>query len=188
MANSTNIIANDLDGIIERIAQDYASGINLNDYHINCQVDNHYIKIDISSSPGGGEEGGYETTGIQARLLSHTPFNFVLYPEDFIISIGKLFGLQDIELGYPEFDKNIIVKTNDADKLKNVLAGEGARKILQNMSGFALKLEGDDNSNILDLSIQRALTDINELNQVLAMFYEILTLVDKEKVLKTPVM
>ena len=174
MDSIKHIVAEDLDGIIEQVSQDFASGISLHDYHVMCQLGKHYIKLDISSSPGGGEEGGYETTSINTALLSETDFRFILYPEDFMITIGKLFGLLDIKLGYPEFDKNVVVKTNDEAKLKSVLEGEGVRKILQNLSGFALKLESHDDGHMLHLSIQRALTDSNELNQVLAMYYEVL--------------
>ena len=179
MNNVKNIIANNLDGVIEDISRDFASGISLHDYHVNCQLGNDIFNLDISSSPGGGEEGGYESTSISSPIASGTDFKFILYPEDFLISIGKLFGLQDIVLGYPEFDSNIVVKTNNAARLKAILAGEGARKILQNMSGFSFKLESIEEGHILHLSIQRALTDINELNQVLAMFYEVLTQVEK---------
>lgn len=174
MESVKNFSAENLDGFVEQVSRDFASGMSLHDYHVTCQLGDHLLKLNISSSPGGSTEGGYESTSINAALLSGSNFNFVLYPEDFMITIGKLFGLQDIVLGYPEFDKNVVVKTNDAAKLKTVLAGEGARKILKNMSGFALKLESDDEGHNLDLSIQRALMDINELNQVLAMFYEVL--------------
>ena len=179
MNNVRNIVADDLDGIIEGISPDFATGVSLHDYHITSRLGNHLLKLDIVSSPGGGEEGGYESTSISSSVVSGTDFNFVLYPEDFLISISKLFGLKDIVLGYPEFDSNVVVKTNNAARLKAVLAGEGARKILQNMSGFALKLESNEEGHVLHLSIQRALTDIKELNQVLAMFYEVLTQVEK---------
>ncbi len=174
MHSIKHIVADDLDGIIEQVSLDFASGISLHDYHVICQLGNYIIKLDISSSPGGGAEGGYESTSINTALLSGTDFKFVIYPDDFMITIGKLFGLQDIVLGYPGFDENVVVKTNDAAKLKSVLAREGARKVLQNLSGFALKLESLDDGLMLHLSIQRALTDINELKQVLAMFYEVL--------------
>ena len=174
MESIKHFVAENLDGFVEQVSRDFASGMSLHDYHVTCQLSAHLVKLNISSSPGGAEEGGYESTSINAALLTGSGFNFVLYPEDFLITIGKLFGLQDIVLGYPEFDKNIVVKTNDAAKLTTVLAGEDARKILQNLSGFALKLESHDERRNLDLSIQRAIMDINELNQVLAMFYEVL--------------
>ena len=178
MNSIKSIVADDLDGVIEDVSRDFASGISLHDYHVAYQLGNHIIKLDISSSPGGSEEGGYESTSISSPIVSGADFNFVMYPEDFLISIGKFFGLQDIVLGYPEFDHNILVKTNNADRLKAVLAGEGSRKILQNLSGFALKLESHDEGHILNLSIQRSLTNINEFSQVLAMYYEILTRVE----------
>lgn len=174
MESIKHFAAENLDGFVEQVSRDFASGTSLHDYHVTCQLGDHRLKLNIASSPGGSTEGGYESTSINAALLSGSNFNFVLYPEDFMITIGKFFGLQDIVLGYAEFDKNVVIKTNDAAKLTTVLAGEGTRKILQNLSGFALKLESDDEGNTLDLSIQRALMDIKELNQVLAMFYEVL--------------
>lgn len=174
MESIKHFVAENLDGFVEQVSRDFASGMSLHDYHVTCQLGNHLVKLNISSSPGGAAEGGYESTSIKTALLSGSNFNFVLYPEDFMITIGKLFGLQDIVLGYPEFDKNVVVKTNDAAKLTTVLAGEDSRKLLNNLSGFSLQLESHDEGNNLDLSIQRALLDINELTQVLAMFYEVL--------------
>jgi hypothetical protein len=178
MDSTINIVADNLDGFIERISRDVASGMSLHNYHVACQLGKHRLKLDISKSPGGGVEGGYGTTSVTAPVVEGTDFHFVLYPEDFLISIGKLFGLQDVVLGYPEFDDKLIVKTNNAARLKSILVGDGARKILYNMSGFSLKLESHDEGHSLELSIQRALTNVGELNEALAMFYEVLTQVE----------
>lgn len=159
------------------LSPDFATGLGLHDYHVALHLNGYIINLDISSSPGGNLEGGYESTSIRAALPAHPGFVFVLYPEDFLNRIGKLFGLQDVILGYPEFDKDVIVKTNNPEKLKAILSDADVRQVFQNQSGWALKLDNHEDreeDHYLDLSIQRAVTNLQDLQRILNAFYTVL--------------
>jgi hypothetical protein len=175
------IAVENTDGIWNGLLPDFSQGTVINDYHITLQVGGHAIDIDISSSPGGNIEGGYETTSIKALVNAVTDFHFVLYPEDFLNRIGKLFGLQDEILGYPEFDHRVIVKTDNVARLKRLLAPPEKREAFQHLSGFSFKLgnNNDDEDRYLDLSIQRAIIDLNELKKLLSVFYNVLIALEK---------
>ena len=181
MADRQIITVDNTSGIWNGLLPDFSQGTVVNDYHVTLQVGGHDIDIDIASSPGGNVEGGYETTSIKALVNSVTDFHFAIYPEDFLNRIGKLFGLQDEILGYPEFDHRIIVKTDNVARLKRLLAPPEKREIFQQLSGFSFKLGNnqEDEDRYLELNIQRAITDLNELKRLLSVFYNVLIALEK---------
>ena len=69
--------------------------------------------------------GRYSTTTyVEATLDQHVNKKMVIYKEKYISKIGKILGMQDIELGYPDFDQEIIVKGSDEKFVKKVLTNE----------------------------------------------------------------
>lgn len=156
------------------LVPDFSTGTAISNYHIAIEIEGQQILVDISKSPGGNVEGGYESSSIRAVLPADKGFEFIIYPEDFISRIGKVFGMQDVVLGYPEFDNNLIVKTTQPEKLKSLFTSPDTREVLQNLSGFAFKIEQEDEGNILEFNIQRALINLNELKIILELFYSTL--------------
>ncbi len=179
MQERRTIIAGDIDGAWSQMLPDFETGSGMHDYHVSVQTLLHTIEVDIVSSPGGGYEGGYGNTRIHSFIAAHPGFVFVMYPEDFLNRIGKLFGLQDIKLGYKEFDDNVIVKTNNKEKLKAILGDFEVRSVMETLSGYSFKLDDhEDNSNhYLDLTIQRAVTDPGEFRQIFTAFQVVLNAV-----------
>jgi hypothetical protein len=158
----------------EQINADFASTEDLNDYHIVIEQAGKQITLDIDIDFGGGFEGGYEITALTAPL-PNTSYRFAIHPQDFLYEIGKLFGVQDVTLGYPEFDKDVIVKTNDEIRTKQLFADSSIREIFQSLSGYSLSItEDEDDKLLLELNIQRGITDGEELLKIYTAYYEIL--------------
>ena len=149
---------------------------SLHNYHAVMKLDGHEIELDIVSSPGGGDEGGFSYTTLSAELSAITDFHFIIYPEDIITKIGKFFGMQDVNLGYTELDKYAIIKTNDIPRLKNIFAQENIRIDLLSFSGFELKIDEHHKKPgaHAEFTIQRGLTDPNELRIFLEVFHHVL--------------
>ncbi len=156
------------------LVPDFSTGTVISDYHVAIEINSQSIFVDISRSPGGNVEGGYESTSIRSLLPAGNGFEFIIYPEDFISRIGKVFGMQDVVLGYAEFDDNLIVKTHQPEKLKALFSSPEIRERIQNLSGFAFKVEEEDEGNFLEFNMQRALTDLNELKVILELFYSVM--------------
>ena len=138
------------------------------------------VTLAIDIDPGGGFEGGFELTSLSAAVpiqftsLTATvskkdAFRFALHDEGFMDRVGKVFGMEDIVIGYPEFDKQLIVKTNDGGKLKKVFADTGIRKVFQALTDFSLQAKQDEentNDYTLELMLDKAITDTAELKNV----------------------
>lgn len=175
MENRRKKVAERLEDVWSELLPDFSTPAELHNYHLDLQVGKWLILLDIVSSPGGGFEGGYGSTGIKAQLPATSGFEFVVYPDDFLNKIGKLFGMEDVVLGYKELDDQLIVKTNNKEGLSKVFADTDVRNVFANLSGFSLKLENDDDEGTtLDLSIQRAVSDYSEFKEIFGAYFRIL--------------
>lgn len=166
--------------IWNQINADFATGIPHN-YHVEIQHNNRNIALNIVSSPGGNIEGGYEYTSLKAPVPGNNDFEFVIQPEDFLNRIGKFFGGQDVELGYPEFDKNVLVKTNNPQRLKSFFADEETRRLFVQLSGYSFGIttsNENEKEKILELNIQRIIAG-NDLKYAYHAFSRALELLHK---------
>ncbi len=90
---------------------------------------------------GDGDDGSQTYTRL--RALFHNPygFQFNVYRGHIFSRIGKLFGMQDIETGDPEFDKRYIVKGNDPGKVGALMADYRVKDMLQRTGRVTLKID-----------------------------------------------
>lgn len=77
--------------------------------------------------------GKYSTqlTRVVVPIVLIDNFRFEIYKEGFVRKIEKLFGAQDIEIGYPEFDKAYTIKSNNEFKTKALLRNKNIRKLIE---------------------------------------------------------
>lgn len=158
-------------------------------YWINIQLNEHSVFLNIETDPGGGFESGFQSTTLTApvpvqfttlstRINESKNFRFALHNEDFIDKLGKFFGMEDVKIGYPEFDKKLIVKTNDAGRIKAVFADEETRKLFQSLNGFNLHIayydDEPDKHAALELDIDRDITNVEELQRIFNAFVNVL--------------
>jgi hypothetical protein len=176
-------IAGDAQEIWHQINTDFVTGNDLHNYQVTLQYGDRNIDLDIVSSPGGSEEGGYDITTLSAPLHADTHFGFEIHPEDFLNKIGKIFGGEDVVLGYPEFDSNVIVKTNNARLLKRIFAAPEIREVFQSLSGYSFGIRKDDKKeeSYLELMVQRSLINATELKRVYDAFCHVLDFLDRRK-------
>jgi hypothetical protein len=157
------------------------SDASLLEYETVIEQGGHRVRINIDIDPGGGFEGGYELTTITAALMNERDFRFAIHHESFLDEIGKFLGMQDVEIGYPEFDKQLIVKTNNEQLAKYIFADENTRRTFQALTDFSFGIthhrSGDEGEKVpfLELEIDRGITDSTELRQLYHAFFSVLT-------------
>jgi hypothetical protein len=149
------------------------------EYHALIQHADHEIILYIDIDAGGGFEGGYATTGFSTPI-SNSSFKFAIHEEHFTDEIGKFFGMQDIEIGYPELDHHLIIKTNDEDKIKTLFADPLVREIFTTLENFDFGIhhhsidDSDEKQAFLELNIEDGITDIDSLRKLYHAFYTVL--------------
>lgn len=157
-------------------------------YSANIQHNDKLVFLNIEIDLGGGFESGLQTTSLTApvpiqfttlstRINEQKDFRFALHDEDFIDKVGKFFGMEDVHTGYAEFDKKLVVKTNDIEKVKEVFADENTRKVFETLPGFNLHIanyDHEDRHSSLELTIDRDITNVEELNKIYDAFVNVL--------------
>jgi hypothetical protein len=155
------------------------------EYHVIIRQEERTVLLDIDIDPGGGFESGYEFTRLTSRILEKNDFRFALHHEDFMDKMGKLMGMEDVIIGYPEFDDKLIIKTNDPSKVKTVFSDKAVRELFQSLTDFTIHIHHHviDNEKgkepFLELEIQRGVTNPIELRKIYHAFFSTLVALDK---------
>ncbi len=177
MNENRTIKGTSVEDAVEQLTTDVTWSESPNNYRATIHTGTHDVFLETVRSAGGGDEGwGFEQTTLMTSLPSNNQFKFAITPEDVINRIGKFFGMQDVKIGYPEFDDNVLVQTNDEVKLKQIFADSSLRSIFQNLSGYSFHIdkaekgEGDH----LHLVIQHAITNTADLKKLFGAFNQVL--------------
>ncbi len=143
------------------------------------------IIFNIEIDPGGGFEGGYQTTMLRSELQHAGDFKFAIHHQGLLDEIGKFLGMQDIETGYPEFDKKVVVKSNDEAKVKSIFADVQPRSVFMGINDFVFHIakhhidETDKQANFLELTIEEAIVETARLVSLFNAFYNVLSVIEK---------
>ena len=92
--------------------------------------------------------GKYSTTytRIRAPFVNKDGLYFKIYRENVFSSIGKFFGMQDIEVGEPLFDENFIIKGNNQEKVKLLLSDKNLKKLVEKQPDIYIEIRDDEGS------------------------------------------
>jgi hypothetical protein len=69
-------------------------------------------------------------TRLRAPYVNPDGFRFTIYRRGFFSDIGKYLGMQDVEVGHPDFDRDFIIKGTDAGKLCALFADTKIRELI----------------------------------------------------------
>ena len=86
----------------------------------------------------------YSVTRMRAPFINKDDLYFNIFREGFFSSIRKFFGMQDIEIGDPFFDKQFIIKGNDPEKIKLLLADDRIKELCQLQPRIHLRIKDDE--------------------------------------------
>lgn len=109
-----------------------------NDF-IQAYHENWKILIDTYEMPRGPRG-----TRIRAPYLNRDSFSFQILRESAGSAIGKKFGLQDIIIGHPDFDRHFVVQGNNEIKLRQMFDNDLIRNLLHYQPKVSLKINLDE--------------------------------------------
>lgn len=163
--------------IWQQVRPDF-EGEELLGYNVLLKTPNTAVELDVDIDLGGGFEGGFEITRLIAKLPADNDFKFALHKEDFLDEIGKFFGMQDVKLGYEDFDRHVVVKTNDEARIKQLFADEQLRLFVLSLEeDYNLSLSKDHEEKVLALEIEKGITDVSALQKIYSQFVQLLNAV-----------
>ena len=83
-------------------------------------------------------------TRLRAPYVNRDDFKFHIYRKSIFSGIGKMFGMQDVEVGYRQFDDDFIIQGNDERKLKMMFANPNVRDLISLQPKISLKIKDDN--------------------------------------------
>lgn len=139
--------------------------------------------VTLDTYDSGGETSSIYTR-IRAPYVNKDGFRFKFYRKTNFSDLGKLVGMQNIEIGIPSFDKKYIIQGNNQQKVKELFANQKIRGLIETQSTIYFKVKDDDGIqseidfpdcvDILYFEAAGVINDIDRLKKLFTLFVEIL--------------
>lgn len=122
-------------------------------------------------------------TRMRAPYVNADGFRFRIYRRGVFSDLGKLLGMQDVEVGEPAFDQDFIIKGTDDGRLRHLFGDPALRELIRRQPEMDLSVIDDDgwfgatvpdNVDILTFTVAGVVKDIERLKGLYEMFAETL--------------
>jgi hypothetical protein len=100
------------------------------------------VTLDTHTVSSGESSTTY--TRMRAPFVNPEGFRFTIYRKGLFSELGKLLGLQDIEVGDFEFDEAFIIKGNDEDRVRALFTEPKIRQMIQDQPQIRLEVKDSE--------------------------------------------
>jgi hypothetical protein len=83
-------------------------------------------------------------TRMRAPYVNPDGFTFTIYRKGLFSELGVLLGMQDVTVGYPEFDEAFVIKGNDEQKLRRLFSNQKIRELISAQPDIRFSVVDDD--------------------------------------------
>ncbi len=83
-------------------------------------------------------------TRMRAPYVNKDGFRFKIYRKGLFSGLGKLFGMEDIEVGFPGFDEEFIIKGNNKQKLIELFSNSKIRELIELQPQISFEVKDDE--------------------------------------------
>jgi hypothetical protein len=123
------------------IGAEYVEGGLWKRSKVQAHVGPWTVTLDIGTSD---EDGESQATRLRAPYMNPEGFRFTIYRKGIFSELGKLLGMQDIEVGDPEFDEAFIIKGNDEERVRALFANPKIRQMIQAQPKVRLEVKDSE--------------------------------------------
>jgi hypothetical protein len=122
-------------------------------------------------------------TRLRAPYVNPDGFRFTVSRKGFFSELGKLLGMQDVDVGHAPFDEDFVIKGNDEAKLKALFDDEKLRQLLDAQPRVLFTVKDDEGyfgphfpagTDELSFMAVGIIKDTGQLKQLFALFSETL--------------
>jgi hypothetical protein len=128
--------------LCSEIGADFVDGGFWRGHKVVARVDEWTVTLDTYTVSTGRSSVTY--TRLRAPYVNRDGFRFTIYRKTLFSGLGKLLGMQDIEVGDPFFDDQFIIKGNDEGKVRALFAHAPLRKLIQAQPAIHLTVKDDE--------------------------------------------
>ena len=83
-------------------------------------------------------------TRMRAPFVNPGGFRFNVYRKGVFSGIAKFFGMQDVEVGDPQFDADFIVQSTDESRVRELLANATIRDLISRQKDINFSVKDDE--------------------------------------------
>jgi hypothetical protein len=122
-------------------------------------------------------------TRMRAPYVNPDGFRFVIYRKSVFSGLGKLLGMQDIEIGDPLFDHDFIVKATSEERVRQLLSNARIRELISSQPDIKFEVKDDegwfgtrfpDGVDELTFAVAGVIKDADRLKRLYDLFAETL--------------
>jgi hypothetical protein len=122
-------------------------------------------------------------TRMRAPFVNPGRFRFTVYRKSVFSGVGKLLGMQDIEVGDDAFDRDFIIKGTDDGQVRTLLSRVRLRELIATQPEIHLSVKDDegwfatrfpDGVDEVYFSVTGIIKDLDRLKHLFDLFAEVL--------------
>ena len=161
----------------EEIGAEFVEGGFWKGNKVQAHVGPWTVTLDIN------KDGDSQATRLRAPYVNPEGFRFTIYRKGFFSDLGKLLGMQDIEVGDPEFDEAFIIKGNDEDRVRVLFSDRKIRQMIQDQPQIRLEVKDSegwfgpkfpDDVDELHFQVVGVIKDVQRLKALFDLFAAVL--------------
>jgi hypothetical protein len=126
----------------QEIGAEFVQGGFWKQNKVQAHVGPWTITLDTYTDSSGEANTTY--TRIRAPYVNPSGFRFTIYRKGFFSDWGKLFGMQDIEVGDPEFDESFVIQGDDEGRVRALFADREIRRMIQAQPKLRLTVKNSE--------------------------------------------
>jgi len=167
--------------LCSEIGADFVEGGFWRGSKVQARVKEWTITLDTHTVSHGKSSTTY--TRMRAPYVNPDEFRFTIYRKGFFSGLGKMLGMQDVEVGHQEFDDAFIIKGNSESKLRALFANPRIRQLIEAQPSIHLEVKNDegwfgpafpDGVDELYFQVVGVIKDVERLKSVFDLFSEAL--------------
>jgi hypothetical protein len=147
------------------------------------QVHVKHWTITLDTCTGSNGESSIPYTRMRAPYINREGFRFKIDRKCILSWLGKLLGMQDIEVGDPDFDEAFIIQGNDESRVRDLFAHPFIRQTIQAQPKIQLELKDNeawfgqrlpDSADVLHFQVIGVIKDVERLKALFDLFAAVL--------------
>jgi hypothetical protein len=128
--------------LAEEIRADFVNGGFWKGSKVKGQVKQWTVTLDTFAVSTGKTTLVF--TRMRAPYVNRDGLRFKIYRRGLLSNLGKLLGMQDIEVGFPDFDDEFVIQGNNPDQIRQLFLSPSVRQLIQAQPSITLEVKDDE--------------------------------------------
>jgi len=149
-------------------------------YHAILKNDYEDVELLIEHDYGAGYSGSLEITALKSDLQMHDEFIFSIRNKNLFDRINPFFGKNYIKTNIGELDKNIVITSNQPDRVVEILDNTEVISVLKCLKEFSFSIKINDAITNKHFTLELNINNISRNHTKLSDAYHMFNIVSSK--------